>query len=362
MIRFVRDRCNILSGGVGMPVVRGEQLHRLGLAIFEGVGVPHSDAQRVMDLLVESNLVGHDSHGVTRIPVYVENILKGRLKPKLQMSVVKESATTAVVDGNWGLGQTVATRTMKMAISKAEQHDVGIVTAFNCGHIGRMADYALMAVEHDMVGYCAVNSFPQVVPFGGRERLFNQSPLSWAVPAGEEPPFVLDISTSVSAGGKIAVAHAKGERLPEGYIVDKDGRPTTDTKDYFEGGASLPMGGTVGYKGTGLAMAVDITAGLLSGRGAAYLGDRGQGVFQMAIKIDAFREVDRFKEEMDALIRKVRNSKPAPGFREVLVPGDIERRTKEIRSQNGIDVPENTWKVIVETAKKVKVDPSQYVC
>ena len=344
-----------------MPIFKSQQLHELGVAIFEGAGVPRSEAQHVMDLLVESNLVGHDSHGMIRIPVYVGGILKGRIKPSPQIRVIRESATTAVVDGGWGLGQTVATHTMKMAISKAEQHDVGIVATFNCGHIGRMADYALMAVDHDLVGYCSVNSVPQVVPFGGRERLFNQSPLGWAFPAGEEPPFVLDISTSVSAGGKIAVAHSKGEKLPEGYIVDRDGRPTTDTKDYFGGGAALPMGGPVGYKGTGLAMVVDITAGLLSGRGAAHLGDRGQGIFQMAIKIGAFREVDKFKEEMDELIRRVRNSKPAPGFSEVLVPGDIERRSKQVRSQNGIEIPESTWNEIVETANKVKVDPSQYV-
>jgi len=345
-----------------MPVFKAQQLHGLGVAIFEGVGVPRSEAQNVMDLLVESNLVGHDSHGVIRIPVYVGSILEGRIKPSSRIRVVRESATTAVVDGGWGLGQTVATQTMKVAMAKAEQHDVGIVATFNCGHIGRMADYALMAVDHDLVGYCSVNSVPQVVPFGGRERLFNQSPLCWAIPAGEEPPFVLDISTSMSAGGKIMVAHAKGEKLPEGYIVDKEGKPTTDTKDYFGGGAALPMGGLVGYKGTGLAMVVDITAGLLSGRGAAHLGDRGQGVFQMAIKVGAFREVDTFKEEMDELIRRVRSSKPAPGFGEVLVPGDMERRTKEVRSQKGIEIPESTWNEIVETAKKVKVDPSQYIC
>ena len=344
-----------------MPVLEAQRLYRLGVAVFEGAGVPRNEAQRVMDLLIESNLVGHDSHGVIRIPVYVEGILKGRTKPGSQIKVVRESATTAAVDGGWGLGQVVATKTMNMAIAKAEQCDVGIVTTFNCGHIGRMADYALMAVDHDMIGLCSVNSVPQVVPFGGRERLFNQSPLSWAIPAGKEPPFVLDISTAVSSGGKIAVAHAKGEKLPEGYIVDKEGKPTTDPKDYYGGGAALPLGGQVGYKGTGLAMVVDITAGLLSGRGAAHLGDRGQGVFQMAFRIGAFRDVDKFKEEMDALIRRVRSSKPAPGFTEVLVPGDIERRTKVARLRKGIDIPQTTWNEIAETAKRVRVDTAQYI-
>jgi len=344
-----------------MPVFKAQQLRGLGIAIFEAVGVPQGEAQRVMDLLVESNLVGHDSHGVIRIPVYVELILKGRTKPGSQIRVVKESPTTAVVDGDWGLGQVVATQTMKIAIAKAEDHDIGVVTTFNCGHIGRMADYSLMATEHEMIGYCSVSSVPQVAPFGGRERLFNQSPLSWAVPAGEEPPFLLDISTSVSAGGKIAVARAKGQKLPEGYIIDKEGRPATDPADYYDGGAALPMGGPVGYKGTGLAMVVDITAGVLSGKGAAYLGDRGQGIFQMALKVGAFRDLREFKGEMDALIRRVRNSKPAPGSKEVLVPGDPERRIKEIRLKEGIEIPQTTWEEILATAHKAKVDPAPYL-
>jgi len=340
-----------------MPIFTAQQLYRLGVAVFEGAGVPRSEAEQVMDLLVESNLVGHDSHGVLRIPGYVDGILKGKIKPEARIEVVKETPTTALVNGNWGLGQVVAKQTMNIAIAKADKHDIGIVATFNCSHIGRMADYALMAVDHDMIGHCAVNAGPGVAPFGGIQRIFNQSPIGWAVPAGKEPPFVLDISTSVCAGGKIAVARAKGEKLPLGYLIDKDGKPTTDSEDYFRGGACLPLGGPVGYKGTGLAMVVDITAGILSGRGAAYLGgNRGQGVFQMAIKISAFRDVAEFKEEMGNLIRAVRNSKPSPGFKGVLVPGELELRTKEIRLEKGIEVPQATWDEIVQTARKMKVD------
>jgi len=345
-----------------MPVFTADQLHRLGVMIFEEAGVPSSEAREVMDLLVESNLVGHDSHGVLRISTYVNAILNGRVKPGAKIEVVRETPTIAVVDGKWGLGQVVAKRTMDMAIAKAEKYDVSIVATFNCGHIGRMADYALMAVAHEMIGYCAVNSSPQVVPFGGIERMFNQSPLGWAVPAGKEPPFVLDISTSVCAGGKIMVARAKGEKLPLGYIMDKYGNPTTDPEDYFAGGACLPLGGVVGYKGTGLAMVIDITAGLLSSRGPAYLGaGRGQGVIQMAINIAAFRDVSEFKEEMDNLIRAVRNSKPAQGFKEILVPGDLELRTKKIRLEEGIEVPQAVWDEIVQTAERVGIDVKRYL-
>jgi uncharacterized oxidoreductase len=167
---------------------------------------------------------------------------------------------------------------------------------------------------------------------------------------------MLDISTSVGAAGKISVARAKGESLPAGYIVDVEGNPTTNPEDYYRGGACLPLGSSVGYKGTGLAMVVEITAGLLSGRGAAYMeGNRGQGVFQMAFKISAFRDVEEFKREMDDLIRRVRCSKPAPGFKEVLVPGDLERRAKRDRLEGGIDVPQATWDELVQIAGEVGV-------
>ena len=345
-----------------MPVFKAEQLHRMGMTIFQGAGASADEAKQVMDLLIESNLVGHDSHGVIRIPTYIDLILKGRTKLGVKIQVMKESPTTALVNGNWGLGQIVARQTMNLAIEKARKNNVGIVSTFNCNHIGRMADYALMAAEQDMIGYCCVNANPQVVPFGGMQRMFNQSPLGWAIPAGDEPPFVLDISTSVSAGGKIAVARARGEKLSPGYIVDKDGNPSVDPEDYYRGGAGLPMGGPVGYKGFGLAMVVDITAGILSGRGAAYLGgERGQGDFQIAINIGAFRPIDEFKKEMDDLLRAVKNSKVAPGFKEILLPGEPERRNKEERRVKGVNVPQRTWDELVETGKKVNVDVNQYV-
>jgi len=345
-----------------MPVFKAEQLHKMGMTIFQGAGASANEAKQVMGLLIESNLVGHDSHGVIRIPTYIDLILKGKTKLGAKIEIIRESPTTAVVNGNWGLGQIVARQTMGLAIEKARKNDVGIVSTFNCNHIGRMADYALMAAEQDMIGYCCVNANPQVVPFGGMQRMFNQSPLGWAIPAGEEPPFVLDISTSVSAGGKIAVARARGEKMPPGYIIDKDGNPSTDPEDYYRGGAGLPFGGPVGYKGFGLAMVVDITAGILSGRGAAYLGgERGQGIFQMAINIGAFRSLDEFKKEMDDLLRAVKNSKPAPGSKGILLPGEPELRTKEQRLTKGIEIPQRTWEDLVQTGKKVKVDITQYV-
>ena len=340
-----------------MPIFTADQLRRVGTALFQAAGTPLDEAEHTTELLVKSNLCGHDSHGVMLIPYYVESILNGVCKPGSELKAVRESATTALVDGGWGLGQVIATKTMNMAIEKAKEHDLGAVATFHSCHIGRMADYSLMAISHDMIGFCTVIHYAQVVPFGGAQRMFNQGPISLAVPAGEELPFMLDISTSVAAGGKIMHALALGKKLPEGYIVDKDGNPSIDPMDFVNGGAVLPMGGPVAYKGYGLAMAVDILAGVLTGRGSAFynMGDE-QGVFQMAIKIDAFQPVQKFKADMDRLIRAVKNSKKAPGFKEILIPGELEFRNEKEKLKTGIDVPEKTWNEILQTAQKVNVD------
>jgi LDH2 family malate/lactate/ureidoglycolate dehydrogenase len=345
-----------------MPIISENQLRQMGIALLCAAGVSETEAQQTVALLIESNLVGHDSHGVIRIPTYIRQILSGQTQLGSPIEIMKETPTTALVNGGWGLGQVVATKTMELAIKKAETHNVGMVSTFNCQHIGRMADYVAMAAKQDMIGYCCVNSTPGVAPFGGIRRMFNQSPLGWGIPAGEEPPIILDISTSVCAGGKIAVARAREEKLPPGCIIDKEGYPSTDPEDYYRGGAGLPLGGRVGYKGFGLALVVDVLGGLLSGRGAAYLGgNRGQGLFQFALKIDAYRPIDEFKREMDALIRAVKMSPCAPGVSEILLPGDPERRMKVVRQQNGIPVSMQTWKALVETGAKIQVDVASFL-
>jgi len=340
-----------------MPRFMADQLYQMGIAIFRGAQASEVEAKKVMDLLIEANLVGHDSHGVIRIPIYIDRILGGKTKLGAKMEILADSPTTALVNGNWGLGQIIATETMNLAIRKAQKNNVGIVSIFNCQHIGRMADYALMAVKKDMIGYCCVNSNAAVAPFGGKDRIFSQSPLGWAIPAGKEHPIVLDISTSVCAGGKVAIARAKGEKLPPGFIIDKKGNPSIDPMDLFNGGACLPMGGPVGYKGFGLAMIVDVLAGVLTGRGAAYLGgNRGQGVFQMAIKVDAFRPISEFKREIDDLIRTIKKSTVAPGFKEILIPNELEQKTKKERLVKGIYISQRTWEKIVLTGKKVNIN------
>lgn len=170
-----------------MPTISEKKLRQIGIALLHGAGVSETEAQQTIALLIESNLVGHDSHGVIRIPTYIRQILSGQTQLESPVEVVKETPTTALVNGGWGLGQVVATKTMALAIKKAETHNIGVVSTFNCQHIGRMADYVAMAAAQDMVGYCCVNSTPGVAPFGGIQRMFNQSPLGWGIPAAKNP-------------------------------------------------------------------------------------------------------------------------------------------------------------------------------
>lgn len=211
-----------------------------------------------------------------------------------------------------------------------------------------------------MVGFAMCNGPARVAPFGGAERLFNPSPLSVAIPALEEKPIVLDISTSVVAEGKLIVKRKRGEKVPDGWILDKDGRPSTDVEDYFEGGSILPLGGTVGYKGFGLALVIDVLGGILAGSGSASSPNfkDGNGVILAAIDVSFFRDVDEFRREVDSLIRRVRNSRRAPGVSEILMPGEPEAREEARRMKDGIFVEEETWKELVDLGKSLGLEVS----
>lgn len=345
-----------------MPVLNYEKLRRLSVEIFKVAGVPDKEAELVSEFLVKANLAGHDSHGVIRIPPYVKRIRKGEVVPGAKLDVVSETHTTALLNGNWGLGQVVGTKAMKMAIEKAKKNMVGVVCAFNCNHVGRLADYMMMAVEEDMIGIAAVNSLKGVAPYGGMERMLSTNPISYAFPTNQEKPFVLDIATSVCAEGKVRVKLHKGEKLPDGWIIDKEGNPSNNPADFYSGGAILPLGGEVGYKGFGLSLAVEVLGGILSKAGCSYLeAKKGNGVFMEAINIEGFISVDNFKEEMDNLIRAIKNSKPRPGFDEILIPGEIEFRTEQKRLHEGIYIPEKTWNEIKDTAKKLGIDIEEFI-
>jgi uncharacterized oxidoreductase len=255
---------------------------------------------------------------------------------------------------------------MEIAIGKAKEHGIGAASIYNCNHIGRMADYACMALEHDMIGFVVGNvGGSSVVPHGGAKGVFGTNPMCYAIPAGEEEPLVVDFATSVFAGGKCSVAIAKGEQMPEGVLIDHEGRPTTDPYAYWAPpgeprGNLLPFGGVVGYKGYGLCMVVDILGGALSGSGCVS-GASSNGVFLMALDVSRFRPREEFKADVDKVIRECKAVPAAPGYvglngeTTVLVPGEPERLAEKVNLERGIEIPEAQWKSILETAKELGV-------
>jgi len=340
-----------------MPLFRAEELRMISFKIFKAAGATNEEAQLVSELLVKANLAGQDSHGVMRIPSYIRGIQRGELILGAEAEVVRETSFSALLNGNWGFGQVIGKKAMETAIEKAKRHTVSVVCAFNCNHVGRLSDYTMMAVKEDMIGIAAVNSNKIVAPYGGKERMLSTGPISYAFPTGKEALFILDISTSISAEGRVRVKLHKGEKLPHGWIINKNGNPSNDPKDLYEGGALLPIGGDAGYKGFGLGLAIDILSGILSRAGCAYEENkRGNGVFMEAINIESFLPIDKFKQEIDGLIRAMKNSKPQPGFNEILIPGEPEFRMEQMRLMDGIPLPERTWMEIVETAKKLGLD------
>jgi LDH2 family malate/lactate/ureidoglycolate dehydrogenase len=338
-----------------MPVVGSERLGTITTAIFQAAGVPEGVATRVSASLVEANLTGHDSHGVIRIPQYLEKLREGQVDPRAKIEVLAETATTARLDAHWGFGQPAADQGMRIAIDKARTAQVGVVTMRHSNHIGRLGEYSMMAADHDFIGLVCCNSSLLAAPYGGMHRILSTNPISCALPAGRRGAFLLDFATTTYAEGKIRVAREKGEQVPEGCIIDKRGQPTTAPQDLYDGGMLLPMGA---YKGYALGLLVDILGGVLSGHGATSSEryDHGNGVMLMALDIAFFCPLEQFEREVESLLDRAKAVPAAPGFSEVLVPGEPEFRSKEARLQAGIPVPERVWQSILAEAERVSVD------
>src|SRR5271165_1785186 len=277
-----------------MPKIPAERLTEIGRALFVAAGTPPEEAEIVVRHVVNANLAGHDSHGVIQIPTYIERIKVGHIVPGAPWKIVQESPTTTVVDGHWGFGYVVNERAMRLTIEKADRSNVAAATVFRQGHIGRLAGYTLMAAQAGMIGLITADSgrSPKgVAPFGGREARLGTNPISVAVPSDLDGPLFLDMATSAVAVGKLTLAQARGEKIPLGWIVDSEGKHTTDPARFRPGGALLPLGGTEGYKGSGLAVIVEILCGLLTGLGFGVepTGRHNDGCFLAVFKVDAFR-------------------------------------------------------------------------
>ena len=320
---------------------RPSNLSDFCVAVLEKAGVPRENAEIVARSLLAANLRGVDTHGITRLPIYVERLRAGLTKGRAQGAVIAETASTAVYDGQDGLGQVVGTKAMQLAIAKAHAAGVGMVTARNSTHYGTAAYYAMMALDKDMIGIALTNSPSLMAPWGGRKAFLGTNPLAIAVPAGTEKPFVLDMATSVVARGAIILAAKKGETVPNTWGLNKDGEPTASAKEANEG-ALLPLGG---HKGFGLAMAIEVlTATLAGGPFGPHVGElynnptrtQGVGHFFGAIRIDRFRPAAEFKADMDAMIREVKAEPMAKGFAKIMVAGEPEYLTEQERREKGV--------------------------
>src|ERR1051326_4719019 len=301
-----------------MPRVPAERLHQIGAALLVAAGAPADEAEIVMRHSVDANLAGHDSHGIIQIPTYIDRIQVGHIVPGAPWTIVQESPTTTVVDGHWGFGYTVTERAMQLTIDKAARANVAATTVFRQGHIGRLASYTLMAAQANMIGLITADSgrsTKQVAPFGGREARIGTNPLSIAVPSDLDGPLFLDMATSAVAAGKVSLAAARGEAIPAGWILDAAGNPTTDPKQLRQGGALLPLGGSEGYKGTGLSVMVEILCGLLTGLGFGVepSGRHNDGCFMACFKVDAFRPWPKLKKEVGVFPLYLKKPPPAEG-------------------------------------------------
>ncbi len=334
-----------------------QQLRAFTEQIFRAIGCSDTDARLAADVLVSADLRGVDSHGVARLPGYVRLYDKQRINPQPNIRVVHESPSTAVVDGDRGLGLVVGPWAMRVAIEKARVAGTGWVAVRNSNHFGIAGYHALLAAEHDMIGQAMTHAAPLVAPTFALEKMLGTNPIAVAVPAATEPTFLADFASTAVAYGKLEILQRKGQDIPTGWAQDADGQPTNDANAIRNGGALLPLGTDRehgSHKGYGLGAVVDIFSGVLSGANygpwvppfatAGFMEVNegvgvGTGHFFGAMRIDAFRPANEFKNNMDIWIQRFRQARAMPGQR-VLIPGDPERLMEAERSTNGIPVAE----------------------
>ncbi|SHN03856.1 Malate/lactate/ureidoglycolate dehydrogenase, LDH2 family [Cyclobacterium lianum] len=349
------------------------QLEQFTKKVLTKIGCPETDAATAAKVLLAADLRGVDSHGVARLSGYVRLWEAGRINVKPKIRITHETPSTAVVDGDAGLGLVVAPFAMQVAIDKAKTAGTGWVSVKNSNHYGIAGIHAMEALKQDMVGISLTNASPLVSPTFSKERLLGTNPISVAIPAGKQPPFVLDMATTTAANGKLEILQRKQQEAPFGWIQDKDGKPSQSPFAVKEGGALLPLGGDRehgSHKGYGLGSVVDIFSAVLSGANygpwvppfVAFLEPHphpvgeGLGHFFGAMRVDAFRPAEEFKDHMDNWIKRFREAEPVTGQEKVLIPGDPERELETERRQHGIPLLEPVVNDLKDLGERLGVD------
>lgn len=328
---------------------------------FVALGVPAVNSLTVAQLMVQADLMGYDTHGSFRLRQYVNRLRDGGNNPVAKAHTAVDKGATAVVDGDNGLGHLAMKYASELAVKKAKEHGIGWVGVRNGNHAGPASLYVNLVAENDMIGLvAAVGSANHVAPFGGLDLLLGTNPLAIAVPAGNSAPFVLDMATTTAAAGKIKVLAQRGEQMPEGWMVDREGNPLTDPTRQDEG-LLLPIGGAKGY---GLAMAIGLIAGTLNG--AVFGKDvvnftketttpTNTGQFVAAISIEAFGDLQTFKDTADQIFASFRDSTPFPGYSPIRIPGQGRGEVRQERKENGIPLHPNLVKTLADIAAELNI-------
>ena len=342
-----------------MHVIGVEKLQDLSHKFLVKAGAPPAIAERVARALVLSSLKGVDSHGVMRLPQYLEQIQEGAVVPDALPEIARDTASTAVVDGQRGFGHAAAEFSTQIALEKARAHDLAAVTLHNTRHIGRVGEYVEMAIEAGLIGFVFCSAISQVAPHGGRGRILGTNPVAIGIPSDGEFPFVLDFATSVLSEGKVRVARDKGVDLQPGAILDAQGQPSTTPQDLYEGGSLLPLGT---YKGYGLGLAVQILGSLLAQGGTLLLDHPqvGNGALFMMLKPGSFCDPAELRQQTEELCGAVRNSAIRDGFDEILIPGEPEYRAECQRASDGIPIAAATWQRWREAGLGIGMEPADF--
>ncbi len=332
-----------------------DYLYDFTRGVFMKMGCSESDSAIIAEVFLSAEIRGHPSHGMIRIKDYFELWKAKRINTEPHIRIVHESPSTAVVDGDNAVGMVSAHRSMSIAIEKAKNAGTGWVATRHSNHFGIAGYYAMMALDHDMIGICLTNANPLVAPTFSISKMMGTNPIAVAIPALKQPSFVADFATTPVARGKLAVAEKKGEKVPFGFVQDKEGQPSDDPAILKSGGSMLPLGGDRvhgSHKGFCLASIVDIFSSVFSGANfgpfvppsVAFLPvlekkvGEGTGHFFGAMRIDAFQPAIEFKQKMDEWIETFRTAKPAKGHERVLIPGDPEREAEKYNRENGISL------------------------
>jgi uncharacterized oxidoreductase len=346
-----------------MPTLHGKPLVNFAAALLKAAKVPDADALIVAEHLVLSNLCGHDSHGVMRVPQYLGLLRDGQYRAEAAFTTMNETPAVLAADGGWGLGQVMANRLLGKLLPKVKALGLAAGSLRNCGHIGRLGDYAERAASHCFAFFASVNahgSGRRVAPPGGIEGRISTNPICLGVPTDGDP-VVLDFGTSVAAEGKVRVHFQKNEKTPEGWLLDHTGSPTTDPGVLYKDprGTILPFGGSQAYKGFGLGLLMDMFAGGLSGGDCsnpnAPLAGIGNAVAFTLFDPAAFGGHEHFLKATTGLSTYVRSCPTAPGVKSITLPGDPERAMRARRSAEGIAIPDGTWKLLADEAERLGV-------